>query len=192
MNPLFIVYYFQEFLDSFYKYYKESHQTLDLSTEPVHSVFAFDLAAPLSCMYSASSKPVHRSWQSSPRFILDKSEPIPYKPRASGAYQHQMARPFPETGFSQNSSHPDRSEEYRVDHSPTICTINFRSLGRLSGSVNMIWYHVPSCILPPENGTEGLGPSSAAPHIRVSVTIASLQIVRILGYSAAQSAQAYP
>jgi hypothetical protein len=26
----------------------------------------------------------------------------------------------------------------------------------------------------------------------VSVTIASLQIVRILGYSAAQSAQAYP
>jgi len=67
-----------------------SHQTPDLSTYPVHSVFAFGLAAPLSCMYSASSKLVHRSRQSPPRSMLDKSEPTPYKPLVSGAYQHQM------------------------------------------------------------------------------------------------------
>jgi hypothetical protein len=56
-----------------------SHQTPDLSTEPVHSIFAFGLAAPPSCIYSASSKLVHRSRQSSPRSMLDKSEPTPYK-----------------------------------------------------------------------------------------------------------------
>ena len=54
-----------------------SHQTPDLGTEHAHNISAFGLAAPMSCMYSASSKLVHRSRQSSPRSMLDKSEPIP-------------------------------------------------------------------------------------------------------------------
>ena len=93
----------------------QSHQTPDLSTEPTHSVFAFGLAAPLSCMYSASSKLVHRSRQSSPRSMLDKSEPIPYKPRVSGAISTRCCDSSPGTGF--RKTYPiDLSEEYRADH----------------------------------------------------------------------------
>jgi hypothetical protein len=75
--------------------------------------------------------------------MLDKSEPTPDKPRVSRSGQPDGVT-VPRDRVSQTPFRPDRSEECRVDHSLMICTINFRSLGRLSRSMKMICCHVPS------------------------------------------------
>ena len=59
--------------------YRCSHQTPDLSPEPVHRVFTSSLAAPMSCMHSASSETTHRSGQSFPCLMRNKLEPILHK-----------------------------------------------------------------------------------------------------------------
>jgi hypothetical protein len=59
---------------------------------------------------------MHRSRQSPPRSMLDKSESIPYKtPRERGLLAPGDVT-VPRDRVSQNSSHLDRPEEYRVDH----------------------------------------------------------------------------
>ena len=51
-------------------------------------------------MHSASSKPIHRSRQSSPRSMLDKSKLTPHKPSVSGAVS---TRWFDSSGPAQRS-----------------------------------------------------------------------------------------
>ncbi len=65
----------------------------------------------MSCMHSASNKSMHRSWQSSSRPILDKSEPILHKtpPRAG--------LPIPVGARNQS-----RSTSYRIRRQVSVST----------------------------------------------------------------------
>jgi hypothetical protein len=54
-------------------------------------------------------------------------------------------------------------------------------LGGCPGSMKMICCHVPSCILPPENGTERPGTEQRCPDMRVSIAITPLRLCAYSG-----------